>query len=349
MNQYANSNQTTGNRPVCDLRSDTVTQPDAAMRAAMASAELGDDVYGEDPQINRLESELAERLGKEAGLFLPTGTQSNLTALMAHCGRGEEALVGRPYHVYTYEAQGASVLASIALCPLPVRPDGGLDPDDIRDAVKDDDSHFAVTRLVSLENTHNGRAIPLEVMAAAAGTAREAGLGVHLDGARFFNAITALGCAAPNLAGLADTVSVCLSKGLGTPAGSVLVGTQYLIKRARRCRKMLGGGMRQSGILAAAGLYALENNVARLADDHARAQQFADWLQSLGAGSVTQDTNMVFFTPADGSNDALRSHMAAKGVVIGGGKGAIRMVLHKDVDDAALDRASEGLRSFYGG
>lgn len=347
MNQYAWSNPAETVPIVCDLRSDTVTRPDAAMRQAIAGAELGDDVMGEDPQVNQLEAELAARLGKEAGLFLPTGTQSNLTGLMAHCGRGEEVIVGRDYHIYTFEAAGASVLASIALCPLTPRADGALDPAEVTAAVKDDDPHFAVSRLLSLENTFNGRAIPLADIAAAAQAGRDAGLSVHLDGARFFNAIIELGSAPVELAGLADTVSICLSKGLGTPAGSVLVGPRDLIARARRCRKMLGGGMRQSGILAAAGLYALEHNVNRLAEDHDRAARLATALGGLGAGPVQQATNMVFFTPAPGTHDDLRQFLNARGVRIGAGSGAIRMVLHKDVDDVALDQAVAGFGGFY--
>ncbi|KIC31050.1 hypothetical protein RA24_00955 [Leisingera sp. ANG-M6] len=334
---------------MCDLRSDTVTRPDAGMLRAMAAAELGDDVFGEDPSVNRLEAALAERLGKAAGLFLPTGTMSNFTAMLAHCQRGEEVICGRGYHVNAYEAAGASVLGGIALCPLPVRADGALDPAEIRAAVKEDDPHLPISRLLSLENTHNGLAVPLADMAAAAEAGRAAGLSVHLDGARFFNAITALGCSETDLAGLADTVSVCLSKGLGTPAGSVLVGPADLIAKARRWRKMLGGGMRQAGVLAAAGLYALEHNAGRLAEDHARAADLAGVLRGLGAGDVSQATNMVFFTPGDGRNDDLRMHLAAEGLVIGGGSsGAIRMVLHKNVDDAALAQMVQGLRRFYG-
>ncbi|UWQ90828.1 low-specificity L-threonine aldolase [Rhodobacteraceae bacterium M382] len=349
MNQYAGMTRTDrGNAPVCDLRSDTVTQPDAGMRQAMYEAELGDDVYGEDPQVNRLETELAERLGKEAGLFLPTGTMSNLVGLLAHCARGEEIIVGTGYHVYAYEAAGASVLGGIALCPVPVRADGALDPAVISGAVRDDDSHLAVSRLVSLENTHNGLVVPLADMSASARTARSHGLSVHLDGARFFNAIAQLGCRETELAGLVDTVSICLSKGLGTPAGSVLVGPQDLIAQARRWRKMLGGGMRQAGVLAAAGLYALKHNVEGLSEDHARADRIAQTLRELKVGTVTQATNMVFFTPTDGTNDPLRAQLAKQGVVLGGGSnGAIRMVFHKDIDDVAMERVEDGLRAFF--
>lgn len=349
MSQYARLAGTGGSAALCDLRSDTVTRPDAGMMQAMAAAELGDDVYGEDPSVNRLEAVLAERLGKEAALFLPTGTMSNLAGLLAHCQRGEEIITGAGYHVHAYEAAGASVLGGIALCPVPVRADGSLDPGVVAGAVKADDTHLAISRLLSLENTHNGLAVPLQDMAAAAEAGRQAGLSVHLDGARFFNAVTALRCSETDLVGLADTVSICLSKGLGTPAGSVLVGPADVIARARRWRKMLGGGMRQAGVLAAAGHYALEHNVERLAEDHGRAEELARVLRRLGAGEVAQATNMVFFTPTDGRNDALRAHLAAEGVVIGGGtSGAIRMVLHKDADDAAFDRTVQGLRSFYG-
>lgn len=350
MNQYAGNTLGEGrNLPLCDLRSDTVTRPDAGMLAAISAADLGDDVYGEDPQVNRLEHSLAERLGKEAGLFLPTGTQSNLVALLSHCGRGEEILTGSEYHIHKYEAAGASVLGGIALCPLPVAAGGGLDPDVIRRAVKPDDSHMAISRLLSLENTHNGQAISLAQTQAAAEAGRSAGLSVHLDGARFFNAIAELGCAETDLARIPDSISICLSKGLGTPAGSVLVGPKQLVARARRWRKMLGGGMRQSGILAAAGLYALEQNVARLSEDHARAEALASALQKLGVGEVTQSSNMVFFTPECGRNLALQSYLADSGVVIGAGdSGPIRMVLHRDVSDTGLALTVEGLQQFYG-
>lgn len=335
--------------PVCDLRSDTVTRPDQAMIRAMSEAELGDDVYGEDPMVNRLEATLAERLGKEAGLFLPTGTQSNLTALLAHCARGEEIIVGADFHVYSNEAAGASVLGGIALCPVPVQPDGTIAPDDVIAAKKEDDSHYPVSRLLSLENTFGGIAISPAGMRPTIRAGRDAGLALHLDGARFFNAVAEIGCSESDLAGPFDTVSVCLSKGLGAPAGSVLVGTADLIARARRWRKMLGGGMRQSGVLAAAGLYALDHNVARLAEDHARTCRLAGVLRDLQAGQVRSGTNMLFFTPEDTVNDALRDHLAGQGILIGGGaSGAIRMVLHKDVDDGALQKAIEGIRSFFG-
>lgn len=331
---------------VADLRSDTVTRPDAAMRRAMAEAEVGDDVYGEDPSINRLDSQLAERLGKEAGLFASSGTQCNLCAVMSHCGRGDEALVGEFQHIYFDEAAGASVLGSVALWPLRQGLDGVIAPEAVTAAIKEDDPHFARTRLFCLENTFGGVALPLAPLRAASDAARAGGLGVHLDGARFFNAVAALGCAAHELADVADTVSICLSKGLGAPLGSVLVGDRERIGRARRIRKMLGGGMRQAGVAAAAGLHALERNIDRLADDHARAGRLAQALNALGAGEARLATNMVFYTPAPGAHTALRAHMAAAGVLIGAQEPEIRMVLHKDVDEAALGRIIEAFESF---
>lgn len=349
MSQYAQTPHAAVNEVICDLRSDTVTRPDAGMRAAMAAAEVGDDVYGEDLTINRLEAVLAERAGKEAALFLPSGTQSNFVAVLAHCGRGEEVILGRGYHVYKYEAGGASALGGIVMDPLPVEADGGLSAADVAAAVKEDDVHHPISRLLSLENTHNGKAVPLARMDDCIAAARSAGLAVHLDGARVFNAVTALGCDLAEIAGRFDTVSICLSKGLGAPVGSVLVGPMELIGRARRWRKMVGGGMRQAGVLAAAGLYALEHNVTRLAEDHARAEELAAALRALGAGKVEQNTNMVFFTPEDGDNAALGQALAKRGVVISaGGSGAIRMVLHKDVSEAGFAAVLSGIEAHYG-
>ncbi|WP_299371145.1 low-specificity L-threonine aldolase [uncultured Tateyamaria sp.] len=347
MNQYASVDTAPAVPVLADLRSDTVTAPDAAMRAVMADAAVGDDVYGEDPTVTRLEETLAERLGKEAGLFLTSGTQSNLVGLLSHCARGEEILVGRGYHVYKYEAAGASVLGGIALDPLAVAEDGALEARAVTAAIKDDDSHHAITRLLCLENTHNGHAVSLDRCRAAADAARAAGLSVHLDGARFFNAVEALGCAEQDLAGIVDTVSICLSKGLGAPVGSVLVGPRDLIDRARRWRKMLGGGTRQSGILAAAGLHALDHNVMRLSEDRARAERLGQTLSQFG--TVDQATNMIFFTPDGGVTPALQQHMAAHGVTLSGATGTTRLVLHKDVTEAGLTAATDGFRSFFGG
>lgn len=318
---------------LADLRSDTVTQPCAAMRAAMAAAEVGDDVYGDDPSVNRLEASLAERLGKEAGLFVPSGTQSNLLAMLAHCARGEEVIAGDSYHVIRYEAAGASVLGGVPLQAVPVAQDGALEPADVSAAIKDGDFHHPISRLLSLENTNYGRAIGLPRIQAAVDAGRAGGLNLHLDGARFFNATTALGCSETELAGAFDTVSVCLSKGLGAPIGSVLLGPEDLLSRARRLRKMLGGGMRQAGILAAAGLYALEHNVTRLAEDHDRAATLAAHLKSLGVGEVSHATNMVFLTPRAGLDTV---KLGDQGLRISAPEPAMRMVVHRSIDDAGF-------------
>lgn len=258
-----------------DLRSDTVTQPTPAMRAAMAAADVGDDVYGEDPTVNALQARLAADLGFEAGLFVPTGTQSNLLALMSHCERGDEYLVGADAHTYKFEGGGAAVLGSIQPQPMAHDADGTLPLDKLAAAIKPIDPHFARTRLLALENTWHGRVLPLSYLQAARDFVRERELGFHLDGARLFNAAVASGVPAREIACLFDSVSICLSKGLGAPVGSVLLGSAVLIEKARRWRKVAGGGWRQAGMLAAAGLYALDHHVARLAEDHARAASLA--------------------------------------------------------------------------
>ena len=332
---------------VCDLRSDTITSPDEGMRRAMAEAKVGDDVYGEDPTVTSLEERLATMLGKDAGVFFPSGTQSNLAALMAHCGRGDEIIVGKNYHVNWDEASGASVLAGISLWPVEIQEDGSISPETILSAIKEDDVHFARSRLLSLENTVGGKAIPLETIQNSAQTAWDANLSVHLDGARFFNAVTELGCSAKDLADSADSVSVCLSKGLGTPAGTVLVGSEQFIYSARRNRKILGGSMRQVGIIAAAGHYAIDNNISRLPEDHRRAVEFASVLKKLNVGKVETGTNMVFFTPNDGKTNDLRSYMEKQGVKIGDQSPSIRMVLHKDITDKGVAEAISGFQNYY--
>lgn len=317
-----------------DLRSDTVTQPCAGMRAAMAAAEVGDDVYGDDPSVNQLEAYGAELLGFPEALFVTSGTQSNLCALLAHCGRGEEVIVGAKYHIFADEAAGASVLGGIALQPIPVADDGGLEAAAITDVIKEDDPHYPISRLLCIENTVWGRAVSLKRMAQATAAARAAGLCVHLDGARLMNAAAALGVAPQALTAQTDTVSLCLSKGLGAPVGSLLAGPKAFIARARRARKMLGGGTRQAGVLAAAGLYALTHNVDRLIQDHARAETLAAHLTGLGVRHVTQASNMVFFGP-DQDPVTLSQELATRGVTISGAA-TTRLVLHKDIDDAGL-------------
>jgi threonine aldolase len=329
-----------------DLRSDTVTQPSAAMRAAMAKADVGDDVFGDDPTVNRLQTVCAERFGMEAGLFFPSGTQSNLAALMAHCERGEEVIVGQEAHTYRYEAGGMAVLGSIQPQPLDNKPDGSLDLALVEATIKPDDSHFAITRLLALENTIGGKVLARPYLADAVALARRRNLAIHLDGARIFNAAVKLGTPVKDLCAGFDTVSVCLSKGLGTPAGTVLIGRRDLIERARRIRKMLGGAMRQVGVLGAAGLYALEHNVDRLAEDHANAERLARGLAGLGLKVDPVQTNMVFAAVPKESVASLKKHLEGAGVkALVGAK--LRLVTHLDVDAAAIDRAVQVFDAFF--
>ena len=327
-----------GAAPV-DLRSDTVTKPGAAMRRAMAAASVGDDVYGEDPTVNKLEAVCAERLGFAAGLFVPSGTQSNLAALLTHCQRGDEYIAGLDAHTYRYEAGGAAVLGGVQPHPLPFAADGTLPLGAVEAAVKPDDPHFAKTRLVCLENTQGGKPIGPAYFAEARAVADRHRLRLHVDGARLFNAAVALAVDAAAIARHCDSVSVCLSKGLGAPVGSVLCGDAAFVAAARRWRKMLGGGMRQVGVIAAAGLFALEHNVARLAEDHARADCLAAGLRGVGLAAEAR-TNMVFVTGVDG--ERLVAHMARADVLVG----AERWVVHLDVDDAAIDRAVAAAKRF---
>jgi threonine aldolase len=333
-----------------DFRSDTVTRPSPAMRAAMASAEVGDDVFRDDPTVTQLEAVMAERFGKEAAVFLTSGTQSNLVALMAHCERGDEYIVGQQAHCYRWEAGGAAVLGSIQPQPLNNQADGSLVLAEIEDSIKPDDSHYARTRLLALENTIGGKVLSQEYMEAATALARRHGLATHLDGARIFNAATALNTPVATLTRSFDTVSVCLSKGLGAPVGSVLVGSAELIAKARRTRKMVGGGLRQVGILAAAGIYALEHNVARLADDHANATTLAKGLAAYEQLKVTMpDTNIVF-VEVDGTIAAdFKEHLAARGIGITSAYSATkqRWVTHLDVDSAAVENALAAVRAFF--
>lgn len=333
-----------------DFRSDTVTRPGPEMRAAMAAADVGDAVYDDCPTTLRLEAVAAERLGKEASLFFPSGTQSNLAAIMAHCERGDEFLVGQQAHAYRHEGGGAAVLGSVQPQPLPNGPDGCIPLDAIREAIKPDDLHFARTRLLALENTFNGRVLDPAYVQAATVLARAHGLATHLDGARLMNAAVASGQSAATLAAPFDTVSLCLSKGLGAPVGSVLAGPRPVIERARRIRKMLGGGMRQTGVLAAAALHALERNVDRLAEDHARAARLAEVLSRFPAlGSGPAQTNMVFMAPDGLDVASFKAFLSARGIAMGGGYGVLRWVTHLDLDDAALTRVAEACEAFFAG
>ena len=324
-----------------DLRSDTVTRPTAAMRQAIASAEVGDDVFGDDPTVNALQERIAALLGLEAALFMPSGTASNLCALLAHCGRGDEYLVGQLAHTYRYEGGGAAVLGGIQPQPITQQPDGTLALADIEAAIKPDDPHFARTRLLALENTWNGQVLPADYTAQALALARRHGLATHLDGARLFNAAVASGVPAGQIAGAFDSVSVCFSKGLGAPVGSALCGSRAFITRAHRIRKQTGGGLRQVGLLAAAALHALDHHIDRLADDHALARRLHAGLAALPGITVTPTpphTNIVFAQVADGRGPALLAHLQSRGVLATGLIG-LRFVTHLDVDAAGIDRA----------
>ncbi|MFZ5958353.1 low-specificity L-threonine aldolase [Pseudomonas knackmussii] len=329
---------------VIDLRSDTVTLPTAGMREAMARAELGDDVYGEDPTVNRLEATLAERLGFDAGLFVPTGTMSNLLGLMAHCGRGDEYIVGQQAHTYKYEGGGAAVLGSIQPQPIDGEADGSLDLAKVEAAIKQDDFHFARTRLLALENTMQGKVLPQSYLAAAREMTRRRGLGLHLDGARLYNAAVKLGVEAGEITRHFDSVSVCLSKGLGAPVGSVLCGSAELIGKARRLRKMVGGGMRQAGGLAAAGLYALDHQVARLAEDHANADTLGRELAGLGYGIEPVQTNMVY-VDIGAQASALGAFLGERGIRVSPAP-RLRLVTHLDVKGTDIPHIVEAFAAF---
>jgi len=332
-----------------DLRSDTVTRPSPGMLKAMSDAEVGDDVWGDDPTVAKLQAATAERAGKEAGLFFPSGTQSNLAALMAHCERGDEYLVGQLAHTYRHEGGGAAVLGSIQPQPIENAPDGTLPLEKIAAAIKPLDAHFARTRLLALENTLHGMVLPAGYVAAATQLARSKGLATHLDGARAFNAAVASGVSLQQICAPFDSVSICFSKGLGAPVGSVLVGGKELLARAHRWRKVLGGGMRQSGVLAAACLYALHHNVERLAADHANAAALARGLRQIGEIKVTgQATNMVFLQLPQEHCAPLELHLKQHGILIQGVYGA-RLVTHLDVAEADVGSVVKAVKSYFAG
>jgi len=332
-----------------DLRSDTVTRPTEKMRAVMAEAPVGDDVYGEDPTVNRLEALAAERLGTEAALFASTGTQTNLLALLSHCERGDEYIVGQQAHTYRYEGGGAAVLGSIQPQPLDFEPDGTLALDTVGAFIKPDDCHFARTRLLCLENTQAGKVLPLAYLEQAAALANNFQLGFHLDGARIFNAAVKLNVPVIEIAKHFHSVSVCLSKGLGAPVGSVLCGSKELIGKARRWRKMLGGGMRQAGILAAAGILVLDEHVDRLAADHANATRLAEGLagiEELAVDPASVQTNMVFAWPDAATAENLINHLKGEGVFVGG-YGNLRFVTHLDITAADIDKVVKLVKRYF--
>ncbi len=338
-----------------DLRSDTVTQPTPEMRDAMAHAEVGDDVYGEDPTINRLQEMAAEKMGKEAGLFVASGTMGNLIGVLAHCQRGDEVIVGKRNHVFLHEAGGISVLGGVHSSQLPNQPDGSLRLEDVAAAIRADDPHEPVTRLVCLENTHNacgGVYQAPEYTRQMAEFAHARGLSVHLDGARLFNAAAAQGVTARELAGPADSVTFCLSKGLCAPVGSVLCGSRTFITKAQRLRKLLGGGMRQAGILAAAGIVALEKMTGRLVQDHARAKKLADGLRQIPGLELdpgTPATNMVFLSLAADvkfTTDEFIERLKERRLLVGStGERSYRLVTHYWIDDAGVEEAIAAFRT----
>ncbi|HHQ4521028.1 TPA: low-specificity L-threonine aldolase [Aeromonas veronii] len=333
-----------------DLRSDTVTQPTDAMRQAMLHAEVGDDVYGEDPGVNALEAHGARLLGKQAALFVPSGTMSNLLAVMSHCQRGEGAILGNAAHIYRYEAQGSAVLGSVALQPLPMQRDGTLAFDDIKAALVPDDAHFVQTRLICLENTHNGKVLPLSYLQEMGTFVAERGLKLHLDGARLFNAAVASETPVAVIAAPFDSISICLSKGLGAPVGSLLVGSHDFIARARRLRKMLGGGMRQAGILAQAGLFALEQHVTRLADDHRRAKRLAEGLAAMPGIELDLSlvqSNMVFLRLREGESAPLLAFMKERGILFSG-YGELRLVTHLQINDDDIEEVIDAFTEYLG-
>ena len=342
-----------------DLRSDTVTQPTPAMRQAMVQAEVGDDVYGEDPTVNRLQEIAADMLGKEAGLFVTSGTMGNLSAILAHCNRGDEVILGNKAHTFLFEAGGISALGGVHSCQLPNQPDGRLLLEDIQAAIRPDDPHDPITRLIALENTHNrcgGVALSASYTRSVGELARQHSLSVHLDGARLFNAAASQGVSARELAEPVDSVTICLSKGLCAPVGSVLCGTKEFIHRAHRIRKQLGGGMRQAGILAAAGIVALQTMVERLPEDHARARRLAECLREIPGLELmpgTPQTNMVFVGLSAGvplTADQLERRLDEHGVKVGAvAARQLRLVVHYWIDDLAVERAVAAFNQVLGG
>lgn len=337
--------------PLIDLRSDTVTRPSAEMRRVMAAAPVGDDVWGDDPTVIKLESLSAGMMGTQAALFVASGTMSNLLAIMTHCQRGEEYIVGQDAHTYKYEAGGAAVLGSVQPQPLQLEADGSIALERIRAAIKPDDFHFAITRLLCLENTIGGKVLPMSYIEAASQLAQSHGLQHHLDGARVFNAAVKLGINIQDITCHFDSISVCLSKGLGAPVGSVLCGSEDFIKQARRWRKMLGGGLRQAGIIAAGGIHALENNIDRLQDDHDNAALLGKGLAEIEELEVDLEnvqTNMVFLRTRDGNYQALADYLQAHNILIEAAE-KIRLVTHLDISREAIQTIISSIKAYYAG
>lgn len=333
-----------------DVRSDTVTRPDAAMRKAMAAAEVGDDVYGDDASVNALQAYAAELLRQEASLFMPSGTQSNLVALLTHCQRGDEYIVGADAHTYKYEGGGAAALGGIQPQPMAIDQNGGLDLATVASLIKEDDVHFAKTRLLCLENSQHGRVQSLQSMRSARQMTQQHGLQLHLDGARMANAAVALEVEIGDIGECFDSVSLCLSKGLGAPIGSLLAGSQSFIDKAKRWRKVTGGGMRQAGIVAAAGMLALQQNVSRLNEDHENAARLAMALADCPGFSVRHEwtqTNMVWLDLDRDVGQALKSHALEQGVLLSARGLSCRLVTHLDVSPDDVDIVVSVIRGFF--
>ena len=336
-----------------DLRSDTVTLPSPEMRRAIHDAQLGDDVYRDDPTVNALEDKAAEMLGKEAGLFVTSGTQGNLVSMLAHCGRGDEVLVGDRSHIFSNEAGGASVLGGLFLFPIKTDRFGFLEPDLIRAATNPHDYHVPPTKLLCIENTHNqssGQPLTVDQTQAMADAAREGGMAVHIDGARLFNAAVSLGLDAADLIAPADSATFCLSKGLACPIGSIVVGSADFIESTRRWRKMLGAGMRQVGVIAAAGIYALDNMIERLTEDHENAKKLAEGLAEIDGISVDPDaihSNIVYFNIPPGSGAAIASNLKARGILVNAGDPVMRMVTHYGISSEDIDYTLVALQEHF--
>ncbi len=332
-----------------DFRSDTVTRPSKAMREAMANADVGDDVFGDDPTVNRLQKRMAELTGMDDALFFPSGTQSNLASLLSHCQRGDEYIVGQDAHTYKYEAGGGAVLGSIQPQPIEFEPDSTLDLAKVAEKIKPDDPHFAKTRLLCLENTRSGDVLPLQYQQQAQQFSKEHGLKLHLDGARVFNAACYLNTELDSITQYYDSVSICFSKGLGSPVGSVLCGSREFIQQAHRWRKMVGGGMRQCGVLAAAADYALNHHVHRLQEDHDRAHQLAEALSTLDflhCDASKVQTNIFFFRVNSAETaELLRRFLLSQGILIGDGT-TVRIVTHLDISDEAISKTIQAFQDF---
>lgn len=330
-----------------DLRSDTFTKPSKQMKDFMFDASVGDDVYGEDPSVNALEEKIAKLTNKEAALFTTSGTQANLLALLAHCQRGEEYICGQEAHIYKYEAGGASVLGGIQAQPIEFLADGSLDLNEVKNKIKPDDSHFAISKLLCLENTHDGKVLSMQYLKDTKEFALENNLSLHLDGARVFNAVVSLGVNIQDISDCVDSMSICLSKGLGAPVGSLLVGSKDLIQKARRYRKMLGGGLRQAGYLAAAGSYALDHHIKDLENDHMNAKRLSNALKEIKeVNVVSNNTNMLFIEVDKKDEENLVTFLKEKNILISG-YGQLRLVTHRDISEEDIDIVINAFQEFF--